>query len=110
MRVSGFRLITGEDIVAAIVPTQFQQGANLIRLKKPAIVAQMSDHMGKITMGLADWMPFADPSKKDIDLNKDKIMFEWEPAADIVNAYNTRFGSGLVIPQKPGVFPFTNSP
>lgn len=110
MRIGGFRLLTGEDIIAIVVESY---GIDKVKLKKPAIIAMMQEGTGKTSVGLADYLPFADASRKEIEINKDKIVFEYEPAIDIVNAYSTRFGSGLIVPQKlslpQGAFPFTTN-
>jgi len=42
-------------------------------------------------------------AKKEISLHVSKILFTYEPMADVENAYNSMFGSGLVVPQKKSI-------
>jgi hypothetical protein len=50
---------------------------------------------GKASMGLLDYLPMA--KNKEIVVSSSNILFVYEPMVDVENAYNTSFGSGLVI-------------
>jgi len=91
------RLINGEELIAKV-----QLADDMLQIIKPAgIVMQGDPSTGRAQMGLVDFLPMA--SKKEISLHVSKILFTYEPMADVENAYNSMFGSGLVVPQKKSI-------
>jgi len=99
--VMGIRLISGEEIIAKVENIDGKR----LRLIKPSIFAMAQGSDGRPQAGLADYIPLAD--KKEIIVDVNHILFEFEPKAEIYNAYNSLFGSGLVIPKTPNIFQFT---
>lgn len=92
-KIMALRLINGEEIISKV---KVLDGKYI--LSKPASIVIQQSATGKAQMGLVDYLPLAD--KKEATLEVSSIMFEYEPANDVANAYNQKFGSGLVTPSK----------
>ena len=97
------RLLTGEEIVADITPSE-----GGITLKNPAALMVQAGRDGRPSVGLADYVMFAE--KKEVFIESSHILFFYEPMIDIKNSYSSAFGSGIVLatPFKPGpnIIPF----
>jgi len=123
MDIFNIKLVNGDDIIALVDTggrTAAQcsrvgcicQGASLgegertkIKLTKPAAIMITADQSGRPKVGMADYLMFAE--KKEILVDESHILFMYEPAIDFINAYNQLFGSGIVLPPKASVLPFT---
>jgi len=88
------RLVNGQEIVG-----QIQNSGQGIKIKKPAALIIHPGQNGKPSMGLADYMMFA--SKKETTISTQHILFCYEPVIEIKNAYNSSFGSGIVVASQP---------
>jgi hypothetical protein len=85
------RLISGEEVIANMSLSE-----SSVTLKAPASIIIQAARDGRQSMGLADYLMFAD------------ILFSYEPNADLRNAYNSAFGSGIVVAKTTGnIIPFT---
>ena len=84
------RLINGEEIIANISLSD-----SCVNLKGPASIIVKAGQNGRPSMGLADYLMFAD--NKEIRISTEHILFSYEPNVDIRNAYNSAFGSGIVV-------------
>ena len=81
------RLHTGEDVLADVT-----ENADSYRLDKPIRVILMPD-------GSAGMMPFLALSKEEtVTVPSRFVVYTLEPEDELMNAYNTRFGSGIVVP------------
>ena len=81
------KLITGEEVIA----DQIKNG-NEVTLKNPVRIIMTPD-------GSAGMMPLLALSKNDqISVLSTNIMYTVEPDDELVNVYNARFGSGIVMP------------
>jgi len=79
------KLVTGEELVADIT-----EANNEINLKNPQKFMLTSE-------GLAS-MPLMPLSKdKDYKIASQHVLFIAEPEDDIKNAYNSQYGSGIVV-------------
>jgi hypothetical protein len=88
-----FRMNSGEEIIAkAVEPASHKLGSWLI--KSPAILIPVGD--GKL--GIAPWMPYCDTD--NMELPEKAIAFVATPKKELINNYNSSFGSGLVVPEK----------
>ena len=88
------RLINGEELIAKV-----QLGNDMLQIIKPAgIMMHGEPSTGRAQMGLVDYLPMA--AMKEISLHVSKILFTYAPMPDVENAYNSMFGSGLVVPSK----------
>ena len=87
------RFFTGDEVIGKV--SAF--GQHNIVIKKPAAIVMQPGANGKASMGLLDYLPMA--KNKEIVVSSSNILFVYEPMLDVENAYNTSFGSGLVIPK-----------
>jgi hypothetical protein len=87
------RFFTGDEVIGKVSA----YGTNHMIIKKPAAIVMQPGTSGKASMGLLDYLPMA--KNKEIVISSANVLFVYEPMVDIENAYNTSFGSGLVIPK-----------
>jgi hypothetical protein len=87
------RFFTGDEVIGKV--SAF--GTNHMLIKKPAGIVMQPGANGKASMGLLDYLPMA--KNKEIVVSSSNILFVYEPMIDVENAYNTSFGSGLVLPK-----------
>jgi hypothetical protein len=87
------RFFTGDEVIGKV--SAF--GQHNIVIKKPAAIVMQQGTNGKASMGLLDYLPMA--KVKEIVVSSSNVLFVYEPMLDVENAYNTSFGSGLVIPK-----------
>lgn len=85
MKIEYFKLVTGEDVISMAETT-----GDIVILKNPMIFA-----ISREGVGMMPFAPFAKESKMSI--NKCHILAFGEPEDDIKNAYNSKFGSGIVL-------------
>ena len=93
MSVKIVRLTSGEEIVCTC-----EKNEDTYTIKKPAILIPT----GKGTLGLMPWLAYAELSGgNSIEVSEKFVMFVVEPQKDLLNEYNTAFGSGLFVPANP---------
>ena len=118
MAIFNIKLVNGDDIIASVdtgnrtaaqcIPLGFslsEGDRTKIKLTKPAAIMMTADQAGRPKVGMADYLMFAE--KKEILVDESHILFMYEPAIDFINAYNQLFGSGIGLPPKSSVLPFT---
>lgn len=93
MSVEVIKLINGEEIVASVT----KEDENTITTSKPAIVMLAPNGSGGVSVQMGPWCPHSD---SDVAVNKAHILYRVEPNTELLNGYNTNFGSGLVVPPK----------
>ena len=89
MSIKIVRLASGEEIVCGC---ELKDG--FYELKKPAILIPT----GGQQLGLMPWLSYADLKDNKIKISEKFIVFTTEPQKDLLNEYNTAFGSGLFVP------------
>lgn len=95
------RLISGEEVIANMSLSE-----SSVTLKAPASIIIQAGRDGRQSMGLTDYLMFAD--NKEIRISTQHILFSYEPNADLRNAYNSAFGSGIVVAKTTGnIIPFS---
>jgi hypothetical protein len=85
MKIEYLKITTGEDII-----TQAEHDGNLVHLKNPMIFG-----LSREGVGMMPYAPFARDAK--ITIKKEHIVGFGEPEDEIKNAYNSKFGSGIVV-------------
>ena len=94
MNVKLLRLKSGEDIIADVTLVDTE---DTIKLENPAILMPMGDPKGgQMQMGFGPWAPFSD--QKEFEIPRDWLVFISTPGKDLLNQYNSMFGSGIVLP------------
>lgn len=89
------KLTSGEDIIGVVSDTEIEGKAFLL-VETPAVILMMpkpgsEDEFG---VGLAPYAPFAKEHKVPIFPNH--IISVYDPDKNLLNAYNSKFGSGLI--------------
>ena len=94
MNVKLLRLKSGEDVIADVTLVDTE---DTIKLENPAILMPMGDPKGgHMQMGFGPWAPFSD--QKEFEIPRDWLVFISTPGKDLLNQYNSMFGSGIVLP------------
>ena len=92
MNIKYFKLISGEEIAAKVEGTIFTEaGMESVKLKDPVKLVLMPP-MGLSFIGFCNFM-----KGEEAIIKKEHIMIEGELETEILNAYNEKFGSGIVI-------------
>lgn len=92
--VTVIKMINGEQIIAKVK----SEDAETVQVEKPVIVMLSPKQDGTgVQVQMGPWDTFTD---KPIAINKQSIMYVAEPNTELLNSYNTNFGSGLVMPSK----------
>ena len=87
------KLISGDEVIADI-----DEGIEgLVILKKPLQIMMIQNQNNQFGIGLAPFCPYA---KDDvIPLRSGAVLSIFEPETGMLNEYNSRYGSGLVVPE-----------
>ncbi|NDG30473.1 hypothetical protein EB118_10435 [bacterium] len=88
--IMGIQLINGSDLIGTI---EKQPGYYVI--KDPAQVAVMPSQTGTMSVGLMPWIPYSE--NKEFTIKSEMVVTEFTPAVDLINRYNSMFGSGIQI-------------
>lgn len=75
--------------------------AGVVTLKKPvqlAMVPQEGPDSGRMNMAFLVFMQYVDEWETGISIDNSKVLAIVTPQTDLLNSYNQRFGSGLVLP------------
>jgi hypothetical protein len=92
------RLLTGEEILGDSTP---ESDGNL-RIDNPTqIGAVPNPKTGNVDVHMAPLFPLS--AQKHIVLKNSLVLCQYEPVVEVVNKYNTMFGSGLIIPSSSGI-------
>ena len=87
------KLLSGDEIIADID----ESIDGLIILKKPLQIMMIPNQNNQFGIGLAPFCPYA---KNDVvPLREGAVITIFEPETGMLNEYNTRCGSGLVVPE-----------
>ena len=95
MNVKLLRLKSGEDIIADVTLVDPE---DTIKVKNPAVIMPMGQQQqgGQMSMGFGPWAPFSDD--KVFEITRDWLVYISTPGKDLLNQYNSMFGSGIVVP------------
>ena len=95
MNVKLLRLKSGEDVIADVTLVDTE---DTIKIENPAVLMPMGQQQqgGQMSMGFGPWAPFADEQKFEIP--RDWLVYISTPNKDLLNQYNSVFGSGIVVP------------
>ena len=95
MNVKLLRLKSGEDVIADVTLVDTE---DTIKIKNPAQIIPMGQQQqgGQMSMGFGPWAPFAE--EKEFEIPRDWLVYISTPNKDLLNQYNSVFGSGIVVP------------
>lgn len=88
-----YRMINGEEILGKVVSEANEQ----IVIENPVSLQQAPGRSDseRPTVFFVPYAPFS--NDKEVTFNKVHVSSEYEPIVDIVNKYNSIFGSGIVL-------------
>lgn len=81
------KLVTQEDVIADVL----DENEVTYELKNPARIVLTQQGVAMIPLA-----PFSKQGKS-ISVNVQHVVYEGEPEQELYNAYNERFGSGIVV-------------
>ena len=87
------KLISGDEVIADI-----DEGIEgLVILRKPLQIMMIPNQNNQFGIGLAPFCPYA---KDDmIPLRSGAVLSIFDPETGMLNEYNSRYGSGIVVPE-----------
>lgn len=100
MSVKIIKLITGEELLAEIMPSS----ESICKIKNPVRIIVMPNKIDPKTpnIGFAPWAEFSD--EKEFVLDKSHVLATMTPINEFANQYNSMFG-GLVVPKSNLIIP-----
>ena len=100
MSVKIIKLLTGEELIAKVLPSS----DSVVILQNPVRIVVMPNRIDPKTpnIGFAPWAEFSDDREFVVD--KSHVVAIMTPIKDFVNQYNTMFGK-LVTPQSGLILP-----
>ena len=94
MNVKLLRLKSGEDVIADVTLVDTE---DTIKIENPAMLMPTGNSQGgHMQMGFGPWAPFSDD--KEFEIPRDWLVYITKPNQDLLNQYNSVFGSGIVVP------------
>jgi hypothetical protein len=82
---------SGEEILGEVVEV-----GTTLKVKNPMVILARPDpSTGQMSVGLMPFAPFSDD--KTVDIYPHAIVADYTPEQEMLNEYNRRFGSGIVI-------------
>lgn len=91
MNIKCYKLVTGEEIVAQ----EQESGDDYVIIKEPIAMVAVPGQNGQYGYGMMPFLPFFDTDR--FNIAKKNIMLSGVPVTDILNKYNSMFGSGIQI-------------
>jgi hypothetical protein len=93
MSIKCYKLVTGEEVIAKEEETG--PADDFVILKDPVALVPVPGQNGQYGYGMMPFMPTIDTDRFCID--KRNIILSGVPVTDILNKYNSMFGSGIQI-------------
>lgn len=93
MKLNGIKIIkltTGEEIIGSM-----EQFGDNVTVTNPATVHLVPGEGGRMGVAMVPFAPYAEEDSFMFGL--DHIMTSYTPGLDLLNQYNQRFGSGIVV-------------
>lgn len=100
MDIRGFRLITGEELIAEVLkePELFStdKGSNNWILKNTVQMVVVNGKDGKATYGFAEYPTWSED--KVMSIRDEHVLFSCNPLTEFSQQYDKTFGVGLILP------------
>ena len=91
MSIQILKLITGEELIGKIV---VQDDAGIV-IDNPANIHMAPTQDSRMQLYLIPYAPYAE--KDQFTLKQQHVIMQYEPNTDLLNKYNSMFGSGIQI-------------
>ena len=87
------RLLTGEEILGEVE----NNGEKFCTIKNPTSISAMNNpKTNKVDIHMSPWAPLC--ASKSVDICVGSISCQYVPINEIINKYNSMFGSGIIVP------------
>lgn len=83
MKVKGFKLVTGEEIIARVVETS----DTIHKIIKPMALVQQQYETNRVGMGLIPWIIGTYMSDSIVDLYINNVICSYDPISEIEKEY-----------------------
>ena len=83
------RLVTGEDVIGDVTMI-----TEIYNVKNPATLML---HPNGQSVAMVPTAMFSGNATETVSIHRDKILFSYKPSTEILNTYNQKFGSGLIM-------------
>lgn len=101
MSVIVTRLITGEEILGKAVLLK-DESSSCVKIENPTLISAVRNpNTGNVDVLMAPFAPLSED--KIVLIEKHHVVCQYSPVVEVVNKYNTMFGSGLIIPSTSGI-------
>ena len=92
------RLLTGDEILGETQTiTDSDLNINQVQIENPTVInAMRNPQTGNVDVLMAPFNPLS--SDKTVQINREHILCQYAPVAEVVTKYNTMFGSRLILP------------
>ena len=92
------RLLTGEEILGDVSVLDDDS----VRIDNPTLIAAMRNQQtGNVDVHMAPFIPLS--SQTHVVIRMNNVLCQYEPVVEVINKYNTMFGSGLILPTNSGI-------
>jgi hypothetical protein len=94
------KLSSGEELIGTVSDFEVE-GRQVIKIEKPAVIIlqPVEGQDGKFGIGLAPYAPYAE--NNEVSIMPQHVIAVMQPTNNLKNEYNTHYGSGLIVPEKP---------
>lgn len=89
--VTCIRFVGSEEIMGDIV----SETETTITVRDPAVIMMVPNSNGQMQLGMLPWLPYSD--QRDFEIVADKVVTRHKPSVELLNRYNSIFGSGIEI-------------
>jgi hypothetical protein len=90
-KIMVLKLTSGEELLGEVTA-----GENTVKMKHPlAVVTRMDQTTGNMSVGFVVYAPIC--ADKTINIYPHAIVLDYEPDQQMVNQWNEKYGSGIVI-------------
>jgi hypothetical protein len=98
MAITITRLLTGEEILGEVTVID----ESTVRVDNPTLVgASRNPQTGNIDVHMAPFNPLS--AQTHVSLRVENILCQYEPVKEVINKYNSIFGSGIILPTNSGI-------
>lgn len=98
MAITVTRLFTGEELLGEVTVVD----SDSIRIDNPTLIAAMRNpQTGNVDVHMAPFTPLS--SQTYVVIKARNVLCHYDPVVEVVNKYNTMFGSGIILPTNTGI-------
>lgn len=99
MSVMITRLLTGEEILGVV---SSHEDAGHFVIENPTTIGVMNNpQTNRLDIHMAPFLPLA--AKKSVVVNMQNVVCQYEPVVEVINKFNSVFGSGIILPKGSGL-------